>query len=148
MATNELSAACSTIFLTPRWEKALLVCLQRPLPLPLHSSPFGCCSHPIFSVSHLLPHTIFLSVKIFFSELPFPTIICIFLSGSPLCAFPLSLSPSHTALTIFVCCSSLQHLINSYSPPPSFTPLFRSHTINAEKRAHTEVTCTEHIKEV
>lgn len=37
-------------------------------------------------------------------------------------------------------------LIHTLLHPPS--PPFRSHTINAEKRAQTEVTCTEHIKEV
>lgn len=55
-----------------------------------------------------------------FYYLNFP--FCLFLS-----AFPLSFSPSCPALTIFVCGSSLQHLINSYSPPPSFTPFQEPH---------------------
>ena len=44
-------------------------------PLLFHSSPFGCCLHPIFGNSHLLTHTISLPLLIsLFSGLrtPFP----------------------------------------------------------------------------
>ncbi len=115
--------------------------LQRMLDTISHAQVrggFAClsltsCSLPPFSFfcfwlllpSHLWQFTPFNSHYLSFSGLP--SIICVFFSGSLFCVFPLSFSPSRPTLTIFVCCSSLQHLINSYSPPPSFTPFQEPH---------------------
>lgn len=132
--------------------------LQPPPPpsLPFHSPPFGCCYHPIFGNSHLLTHTISLSLLIslflWTSDAFFPSIICIFLSQKSICslfcAFPASFSLPPVLLSQYLYAAPLCNtsLIHTLLHPPS--PPFRSHTINAEKRAQTEVTCTEHIKEV
>jgi len=74
-------------------------------------------------------HTVELTLSFFLLKclfsLDFPSVIAVFLGQiyglSILCL------PSRPALAIFVCCSSLQHLINSYSNPPSFTPFQEPH---------------------
>ena len=59
---------------------------------------------------------------------------------------PLSFTHSSSPPTIFVCGTSLQQLINSCSPPPSFT-LFKNCTIHTEERSSAELNA-EHIKEL
>lgn len=66
--------------------------------------------------------------------------------GSLFYAFPLSFSPILLSQYLYAAPLCNTSLIHTLLHPPS--PPFRSHTINAEKRAQTEVTCTEHIKEV
>lgn len=60
----------------------------------------------------------------------------------------LSLPPVLPAQYLYAAPLYNSSLIHTLLHPPSPTPSFRSHTINAGKRAQTEVTCAEHIKEL
>lgn len=112
---------------------------------------FGCCPSPSFGNSHLLAHTISLSLLIsLFSGLTdaFSLLLSAFSSLAPyfVPSRYLSLPPIPLSQYLYAAPLCNTSLIHTLLHPPS--PLFRSHTINAERRAQTEVTCTEHIKEV
>lgn len=123
----------------------------QPPTLPPHSSPFGCRFHPIFGNSHFLKsHDISLSpsvnISLYSGHL---SLLLSAFSSLPLhsvpsrCRSPLPVLLSQYLYAAPHCNTSLIHtLLHPPSPP------FRSRTINAERRAQTEVTCTEHIKEV
>lgn len=113
---------------------------------------FGCCSRPIFGNSHLLTHTISLNIFLLWTSNAVPFYYLHFLHTNVLALSILCLS-RYLSLPLVLLSQYLYaaplcntSLIHTLLHPPS--PPFRSHTINAEKRAQTEVTCTEHIKKV
>lgn len=117
-------------------------------PSLFHSSPFGCGFHPIFGNSHLSTRTISLSLLISLFSGHVSLLLSAF-SSLPLYFVPsryLSLPPVLLSQYLYAAPLCNTSLIHTLLHPPS--PPFRSHTINAERRAQTEVTCTEHIKEV
>lgn len=118
--------------------------------------PFSFFSFWLLPPSHLWQFTPsnshYLSSSVNISLLWTPDAFSLLLSAFPslaLCFVPshyLSLPPVLLLQYLYAAPLCNTSLIHTLLHPPS--PPFRSHTINAERRAQTEVTCTEHIKEV
>lgn len=151
MATNELAANVRHHFSHPGERKLCLSVFDFPAPsFPLHFLSrflfFGAHSTlftvhraiSLFSVNISLLRTP--SLRLYYAHFP-----CLSVSVP---SRYLSLPPVLPAQYLYAAPLYNSSLIHTLLHPPSPTPSFRSHTINAGKRAQTEVTCAEHIKEL
>lgn len=124
--------------------------ILQPPPLPFYSSSFSCCCHPIFGNSHFRSFSV--NISLLWASNAFSLLLSAFFPRANLLALffvpshYLSLPPVLLSQYLYAAPLCNTSLIHTLLHPPS--PPFRSHTINAEKRAQTEVTCTENIKEL